>query len=213
MTAMPGPVADEKTLLLAFLAQQRQNLRTVAHGLTEDQARSTPTVSALSIGALIKHVVTCEASWMARVSAAPQPPAGDALPFEEAVSRYAGQYTMTESETLQSLLAELDAQELATTRIMQDTELETAVPVPRNAPWFPRDVQAWSIRWVLGHLIEELARHCGHADIIRESLDGATWFELMAARDGWQETTWLKPWTPSADQGPSASAPPARPGR
>lgn len=46
-------------------------------------------------------------------------------------------------------------------------------PVPRGVPWFPADVEKWSVRWVLLHLIEETARHGGHADIIRESLDGA----------------------------------------
>lgn len=213
MPAMPGPVADEKTALLAFLAQQRQNLRTVAYGLTEEQARLTPATSALSIGALIKHVTTCEASWMNRIAAAPQPPAADAIPFAEAVASYENQYTMTSTDTLEGLLAALDAQEVETTRIMQTAELDTPVPVPRNAPWFPRDIDAWSVRWVLGHLIEEIARHCGHADIIRESLDGATWFELVAALDGWPETPWLTPWTPPAPQVTATTVPPAHPGR
>jgi hypothetical protein len=44
------------------------------------------------------------------------------------------------------------------------------------------------------HLIEEVARHAGHADIVRESIDGATMYELMAAAEGWPETEWLKPW-------------------
>lgn len=213
MPAMPGPVADEKTSLLAFLAQQSQNLRTAAYGLTDEQSRSTPSASALSIGALIKHVTICEASWMNRIAAAPQPSAEDAIPFAEAVASYGNQYTMTSTDTLEELLETLDAQEVETTRIMQTAELDTPVPVPRNAPWFPQDIDAWSVRWVLGHLIEEIARHCGHADIIRESIDGATWFELMAAKDGWQETEWLKPWTPFADLEPAAIVPPARTGR
>ncbi len=73
-----------------------------------------------------------------------------------------------------------------------------AVPVPRDAPWFPKDVDAWSVRWVAMHLVEELARHAGHADIVRESIDGATMYELVAAREGWPETPWLKPWRPAA---------------
>ena len=48
----------------------------------------------------------------------------------------------------------------------------------------PRDVEAWSVRWVLLHLIEETARHAGHADIVRESIDGAQMYELMAAVEG-----------------------------
>ena len=69
-----------------------------------------------------------------------------------------------------------------------------AGPCPPRRPLVPRDVDAWSVRWVLLHLIEETARHAGHADIIREHLDGATAFELMAAAEGWPATDWLKPW-------------------
>jgi len=63
-------------------------------------------------------------------------------------------------------------------------------------PWFPKDVSAWSVRWVLLHLIEETARHAGHADILRESIDGATALPLMAAAEGWPEQPWITPWTP-----------------
>ena len=205
MPAMPDPVADEKSSLIAFLDQQRHNLRTTAFGLTDEQARSTPTASALSIGALLKHVAACEASWVDRIAAAPDHPAADDTPFEVAVAAYADQYTMTGEDTLAGLIAALDAQQAATARIVAAADLDTAVPVPRSAPWFPRDIEAWSVRWVLGHLIEEVARHAGHADIIRESLDGATWFELMAAADGLDETPWLKPWTPRPAKAPSVS--------
>ena len=70
--------------------------------------------------------------------------------------------------------------------------------MPRDAPWFPQDIEAWSVRWVYFHLIEELARHAGHADIVREHVDGATMYELMAGAEGWPETPWLVPWRPPA---------------
>ena len=82
--------------------------------------------------------------------------------------------------------------------VAQIPDLGRPVPVPRDAPWFPQDVDAWSVRWVLLHVIEETARHAGHADIIRESIDGATAFPLMAAAEGWPATQWLQPWTPSS---------------
>jgi hypothetical protein len=75
-------------------------------------------------------------------------------------------------------------------------DLAQPVPVPAGVPWFPDDVEAWSVRWVLLHLIEETARHAGHADIVRESVDGATAFSLMAAAEGWPATPWLQPWQP-----------------
>ncbi|HEV8175660.1 MAG TPA: DUF664 domain-containing protein, partial [Actinoplanes sp.] len=48
------------------------------------------------------------------------------------------------------------------------------------------------------HLIQETARHAGHADIVRETIDGATAYPLLAAAEGWPETEWLKPWKPPA---------------
>ena len=82
------------------------------------------------------------------------------------------------------------------------SDLGQAVPVPQGVPWFPDDVDAWSVRWVLLHLIQETARHAGHADIVRESLDGATAFPLLAAVEGWPATPWLQPWNAGAQQTP-----------
>ena len=67
------------------------------------------------------------------------------------------------------------------------------------APWYPEDPEGFSARWILLHVFEELARHAGHADIIREHIDGATMYELMVAEEGWPETDWLKPWRPKVD--------------
>ena len=81
--------------------------------------------------------------------------------------------------------------------------LDAPVPVPKGVPWYPDDVEAWSLRWVLLHLIEEIGRHAGHADIVRESIDGATMYELLAAVEGWPATDWLQPWTPPDGPVPS----------
>ena len=69
---------------------------------------------------------------------------------------------------------------------METADLDAAVPVPHDIPWFPKDQEAWSVRWVILHVINELARHAGHADIIRESIDGATMYELIAGLEGWR---------------------------
>jgi hypothetical protein len=81
---------------------------------------------------------------------------------------------------------------------MADIDLDQPVPVPKGVPWFPDDVDNWSVRWVLLHLVEELARHAGHADIVRETIDGGTLYPLMAAVEGWPATEWLQPWTPAS---------------
>ncbi|MCB0946716.1 MAG: DUF664 domain-containing protein, partial [Mycobacterium sp.] len=88
------------------------------------------------------------------------------------------------------------AQNAETLRLAQTADLDAAVPVPRDSPWFPKDVEAWSVRWVFLHVISELARHAGHADIIRESIDGATMYELIAAVEHWEPQPWLTPWSP-----------------
>ena len=80
------------------------------------------------------------------------------------------------------MIAEYDAATQATDEcIAASDDLGQPVPVPKGVPWFPADLDAWSVRWVLGHLIEETARHAGHADIVRESIDGAASGALLAA--------------------------------
>jgi hypothetical protein len=196
---MPGqvpPVADEKDGLVAYVAQQLDAFRSVAYGLTDEQARSTPTPSSLSVGALLKHVTGGSRGWVARITAAPQSPPADDRPFEERVGGYQDEFVMREDETLSDVLAGFDAQAEATLDALRSADPDTPVPVPADAPWFPKDVTHWSVRWVALHLLEELARHAGHADIIREAIDGATMYELVAGREGWPETHWLKPWRP-----------------
>ena len=85
-----------------------------------------------------------------------------------------------------------------TLRVIAEADLDTAVPVPHDVAWFPQDIDHWSVRWVALHLIEELTRHAGHADIIRESIDRATMYELMAANEEWPETDWIKRWKPAS---------------
>ena len=190
---MPGqapPLADERDLLLAFLDQQRDGIRFAAFGLTDEQARLAPSKSALSVGGLIKHVADVERSWADMVV---QEAGGDPDRDE---GNYSNNFTLAEGETLADALAAYDAVCQRTNEIVRAHPLDHPVPVPKGVPWFPADIDAWSVRWVVLHLIEETARHAGHADIVRESIDGATMFELMAGAEGWPATDWLQPWQP-----------------
>lgn len=194
MPAMPPPVADERAGLKEYVAAQQYAFRAIAFGLTDEQARSTPSVSALSIGGLIKHVTSCQKGWMQRVAAAPQLPAADDRPMEEVQAEYAEEFVMREDETLAGILAAFDEQNAETIRLIETADLAAAVPVPQEVPWFPKGVAAWSVRWAIFHMIEELARHAGQGDIIRESIDGATLYELLAGLEDWEPTPWLTPW-------------------
>ena len=198
MPGMPPPASDERQTLLEFLRFNQNAFFAVAYGLTDEQARCTPSVSALSIGGLIKHVAGVQKSWAQRAASAPDSPPRDERPMEEIMAEYADQYVMREDETLDQLLDELRKQNEEALRVFSEADLDNPVPVPHDVPWFPQDIDNWSVRWVALHLIEELTRHAGHADIIRESADGATMYELMAANEEWPETEWIKRWNASA---------------
>ncbi|GAS97193.1 uncharacterized protein RMCC_4159 [Mycolicibacterium canariasense] len=198
MPGMPDPAAGERQTLINFLAFQQNAFLGVSYGLTDEQARTTPTVSALSIGGLIKHVTFCQKGWTERAEHAPAMPAPDARPMDELMAEYEDQYVMREDETLAGLIEDLVAQNAETLRVFGEADLDAPVPVPHDVPWFPQDIDHWSVRWVLLHLVEELSRHAGHADIVRESVDGATMYELLAAAEEWPETDWLKRWRPAA---------------
>ena len=197
---MPGqapPATDERELLLAYIAQQRDGVRNAAYGLTDEQARLTPTAGTLSIGGLVKHVAAMEQGWIDIVLQR------DRGGSDDREAAYEDNFRLAPDETLAEALARFDAVEKETEAVVAGIgHLDQPVPVPKGVPWFPDDVEAWSVRWVLLHLIEEIARHAGHADIVRESIDGATAFPLMAAAEGWPATDWMQPWRPSASVGP-----------
>jgi Protein of unknown function (DUF664) len=110
MPGMPPPASGERQTLLEFLRFNQNAFFAVAYGLTDEQARSTPSVSALSIGGLIKHATGVQRSWMERVNAAPDYPPRDERPMEEIMAEYADQYAMRDDESLDQLLDGLKAQ-------------------------------------------------------------------------------------------------------
>jgi uncharacterized damage-inducible protein DinB len=188
---MPGlvrPVTDERDGLLAFLAHQREAVRLSVHGLGDDEARMAPGPGPVTLGGLITHVTAVERSWAGTV-------------LERRAGSAAGgrdDFLMPPDQTLAGALEQYRQVAEATDQVMADQpDLGRAVPTPQ-APWAPPGVEAWSVRWVLLHLITETARHAGHADRIREALDGATALPLMAAVEGWHSNSWITPWTPGA---------------
>lgn len=190
MAGQVSPHGTEMDLLLGFIAQQRYAMKLTAYGLTDEQARQSPSASELSVGGLIKHTIAMERGWMNTVLQ-------QHGTFEEEMAQYAEDFTFKPEDTLEGLYAAQDAVGAATERIARDIgDLDHAVPVPKGRPWHPDDLEAWTLRWVLLHLVEELARHAGHADIVRESVDGATTFPLMAAAEGWPANDFLQPWEP-----------------
>ncbi|MFD3544200.1 DinB family protein [Streptomyces sp. NPDC058655] len=160
-TEVPG---DERGTLLAFVEAQRAALREAAQGLTEEQAASRPSVSELSLSGLLKHAAECELGWLRMAQGRPDGTARSEEAWNEA-------FRLVEGESVPSVLAFWDGVRKETEAFITAVpSLDDAFPLP-PAPWFPKDAEV-SMRWLLLHLVEEFARHAGHADIIRESLDG-----------------------------------------
>ncbi|CCB73799.1 MULTISPECIES: DinB family protein [Streptomycetaceae] len=174
MVVFVGEGPDERETLLTFVAEQRAALRRAALGLTEEQLRATPTASALSIGGLLKHNVDVERYWTVGVLDGRLP---DVLPRESAHRPEA--HRLADDETGAGVLAAYEAVARETERIVRALPgLEVAVTLP-DRPWYPPGTTR-TARWILLHLVQEAARHAGHADIVRETLDGKGSFELIA---------------------------------
>jgi hypothetical protein len=165
----PGDVAAiERADLLETLAKHRYFLRVTVDGINDAAAAQRTTVSELCLGGLIKHVTFCERGWAQFILEGPQAMAG----FDEAAfTAHANSFRMLPGETLASLLADYAEVAAGTDRIVADADLNASHPLP-EAPWFEPGAR-WSARRVLLHIIAETAQHAGHADIIREALDGA----------------------------------------
>ena len=158
----------ERADLLASLARHRQFLRHTVRDLTDEQARQRTTVSELTLGGLIKHVALTERQWVSFIVTGPSAMSGE----NTDVGAWSQGFRMLEDETLAGLLdgyAQVAAQTDELVATLPD--LDAAQPLP-EAPWFGPGAR-WSARRVLLHVIAETAQHAGHADIIRESLDGA----------------------------------------
>jgi hypothetical protein len=184
---MPGlvaPLVDEREVLLAFLGQQRDALRYAAHGLGEREASARPTASDLTLVGLIKHAALTERAWVTFLTS------GDTSVFVPQ-DDWADGFRLREGETVDDVLALADEQARTTEKVVGalDDLASPLSPTVDLVPWIPGGI-VWTPRWVLLHLIEETARHAGHADIIRESIDGATCWTLMAAAEAWPARDW-----------------------
>ena len=166
MNTSPQTTATgERADLLAALAKARYFLRFTVRDLTDDQARQCTTVSELSLGGLIKHVALTERQWASFILEGPS-----AMGANE--DEWAGGFQMLEGDTLAGLLDRYEQVARRTDELVTTLpDLDAAQPLP-EAPWFPPEAR-WSARQVLLHVVAETAQHSGHADIIRESLDGA----------------------------------------
>jgi uncharacterized damage-inducible protein DinB len=163
---------DERGALLAFLDAERGGIRRAVLGLTGEQAAGRPSASELSLSGLVKHAAEVEESWLARARQVPPAVARDEETWQDS-------FRLVGAETVEEALAYWEKVAAGTEDFIRGLDdLDETFPLP-DAPWFPPEERV-SMRWLLLRLITEMSRHAGHADIIRESLDGKTAFELVA---------------------------------
>ncbi len=162
----------ERADLLAALAKNRHFLRFTTRGLTDEQARQRTTVSELCLGGLIKHVTAAEQGWVNFILEGPAAMKDVTAMTEDDYTQRADQFRLLPGETLAAVLGHYAEVAHRTDELVASLpSLNAGHPLPK-APWFESGA-SWSARRVLLHIIAETAQHAGHADIIRESLDGA----------------------------------------
>ncbi|MFB6630720.1 DinB family protein [Streptomyces sp. NPDC056362] len=163
---------DERGAFLNFVEAQRAALRRSLLGLTEEQAASRPSASELSLSGLVKHVAEVELNWLRLAQERPNERQRSEETWGEA-------FRLVDGETIPGVLAFwADVAKQTEDFVRTVPSLDDTFPLP-PAPWFPADGRV-SVRWMLLHLVQEMGRHAGHADVVRESLDGKGSFDLIA---------------------------------
>ena len=165
---------QERQDLLAMAADQRTNFRYTVENLDDKQARIHSTVSELTLGGLVKHLAAVQRGWLAVIDGSAPAEFGWSDIDRDA-------YRMTESETLDGLLGSFDEASAEFDRtVREEPDLSRRITLPRY-PWSPAEPVVWTVRQILLHVFREIAHHSGHADIVREALDGSNTTARMAA--------------------------------
>lgn len=191
MPFLTAETTDERDSLATFAQQQINQVATALHGLDQEQLALVPSASGMSLGALARHVLFIAGGGALSLASAPGPGADpDRTPPQAQAEGGLAPEALRAEDTADSLGAELRQVGEEVAAAIRGADLETLAPVPQ-APWFEGRT-TWSLRWYALHLIEENARHAGHADILRESIDGKGAYELnaLAAGQTWPPAGW-----------------------
>jgi uncharacterized damage-inducible protein DinB len=159
--ADPDPASDERTTLTQFFDFLRQTMLLKAEGLTEEQARVTLTDGGLSMLTLVRHMVEVERGWFQKSFL------GRDVPYQWCDDEDRDRdFHPGPDDTL------AEAVELYRREIAASDAVIAAADLDQLEARQDRDGGRVNLRWILAHMIEETGRHCGHADLIRESIDG-----------------------------------------
>ena len=171
--AEPAYSNDEVGMLRSFLDHYRATIRLQASGLTDAQLDQTLPPSDLTLGGMVKHLAFVEDYWFSYNLRAHEPaPPWDTAPWDDDPDWDWHSAAGTRHAELDALLADAIARsdQCLDATLADDPELDRPVARPRD----PAKGDTATVRWVLVHMVEEYCRHAGHADLIRQSIDGAT---------------------------------------
>lgn len=154
---------DERADLLSTLAARRDFLLFTVRDLTDEQAAATPTRSELCLGGLVKHVAGAEENWLRFA-------VDGASGMKNDMNEWADGFRMLPGETLAGIVERYAQVAARTADVVATLDLGSSHALP-DRPWFEQGAR-WTVRRVLLHLIGETAQHAGHADLLREHIDG-----------------------------------------
>jgi hypothetical protein len=193
MRMYAAAVHDEATGLAGYVDQQLDAIRAAVYGLTEEQASARPCRSALSVIGIIKHT----ADGMRSVVRSLESGMAASPMTQEAVVRYMAGFSLADGESVADVLTEFDAarKDYVAAIAAADPDAETvAQPAPWHGIFEQRPIR---LRYYLVHQVEEMARHAGHADIIREQLDGLSVATLQLTLEGRPANDFFQPYVPA----------------
>jgi hypothetical protein len=164
-------LTGERADLAETLGKHRNFVTYTARDLTDEQAATRTTASELTIGGIIKHLTAVERNWAQFITDGAQE-TGASWRDPAVIQAHLDGFKMLPDETLAGLISDYRAATAATDVLLASGPDLDASHALEEAPWNPPGAR-WSVRRVFLHLIAETSQHAGHADIIRESLDGA----------------------------------------
>jgi uncharacterized damage-inducible protein DinB len=166
----PPLAADEVATLLSFLDYHRDTLRVKTAGLTTEQLGSTLPPTDMTLAGMLKHLALVEHSWFAcRFLGEEYAPPWDTVDWRADDD---WDWHSAADDSAEELL-ELWESSVARSRTIVSEALANG-GLDQLAKRTSRTGEAFSLRWIIVHMIEEYARHNGHADLLRESIDGST---------------------------------------
>jgi uncharacterized damage-inducible protein DinB len=171
MRTDPPHAASEAETLVAFLDYHRETLRLKTGGLDAAQLAQRLEPSTITLGALLKHLAYVEDWWFNQVFAGNPAPEPWATVDWKADGDW--DWHSAADDTAEQLRALYDETVAASDRVLRDALAHPSALESLSKRIFRSDpTRSFNLRWVLVHMIEEYARHNGHADLIRESIDG-----------------------------------------